>query len=77
MLDLSQIKNILVSGGAGFIGSNFLNEFVPKFPNINFINLDKLTYAADLNNIKVGDNQNYKFLNKSTVKALKMAIPGR
>ena len=62
MLDLSQIKNILVTGGAGFIGSNFLNEFVPKFPNINFINLDKLTYAADLNNIKVGDNQNYKFI---------------
>jgi dTDP-glucose 4,6-dehydratase len=62
MLDLSQIKNILVTGGAGFIGSNFLNEFVPKFPNINFINLDKLTYAADLNNIKVGDNQKYKFI---------------
>lgn len=62
MLDLSQIKNILVTGGAGFIGSNFLNEFVPKFPNINFVNLDKLTYAADLNNIKVGDSQNYKFI---------------
>jgi dTDP-glucose 4,6-dehydratase len=45
-------KNILITGGAGFIGSNFLNKFVPKYPNINFVNLDKLTYASNLNNLE-------------------------
>jgi dTDP-glucose 4,6-dehydratase len=40
--------NILVTGGAGFIGSNFLRLFVPRYPEHLFINLDKLTYAANL-----------------------------
>ena len=40
--------NILVTGGAGFIGSNFLNRFVPRHPEHQFTNLDALTYAADL-----------------------------
>ncbi|MFT8838390.1 dTDP-glucose 4,6-dehydratase [Liquorilactobacillus satsumensis] len=53
--------NIIVTGGAGFIGSNFLNYFVPKYPTINFLNLDCLTYAGNLNNIKVDKNNNYKF----------------
>jgi len=41
---------ILVTGGAGFIGSNFLQTYVPEYPNHEFINLDKLTYAANLYN---------------------------
>jgi dTDP-glucose 4,6-dehydratase len=54
--------NILVTGGAGFIGSNFLNLFVPRYPEHNFINFDKLTYAANLLNLKSTKNlSNYTF----------------
>ena len=54
--------NILVTGGAGFIGSNFLNLFVPRYPEYNFINFDKLTYAANLLNLKSIENlSNYTF----------------
>ena len=42
---------ILVTGGAGFIGSNFLNASVPRHPDWQFINLDKLTYAANPRNL--------------------------
>ena len=53
---------ILVTGGAGFIGSNFLNLFVPRYPEYNFINFDKLTYAANLLNLKDIENlPNYTF----------------
>ncbi|MDD3488175.1 MAG: dTDP-glucose 4,6-dehydratase [Candidatus Pacebacteria bacterium] len=54
-------KIILVTGGAGSIGSNFLNRFVPKYKNYFFINLDILNYAANLDNIKVNKNKNYQF----------------
>lgn len=54
--------NILVTGGAGFIGSNFLNTFVCSNPEHNFINVDKLTYAANLMNLKeVEVLSNYRF----------------
>ncbi len=54
--------NILVTGGAGFIGSNFLNYFVPRYPDDNFINLDKLTYAANpLNVAELNNKANYCF----------------
>ncbi len=54
--------NILVTGGAGFIGSNFLNLYVPNHPGHNFINLDKLTYAANPLNLRALENQaNYHF----------------
>jgi len=54
--------NILVTGGAGFIGSNFLNLFVPRYPKYNFINFDKLTYASNLLNLKGLENlPNYTF----------------
>src|ERR1700710_1600409 len=43
---------ILVTGGAGFIGSNFLELLVPRHPEHEFINVDKLTYAANLLNLK-------------------------
>jgi dTDP-glucose 4,6-dehydratase len=54
-------KIIFVTGGAGFIGSNYLNIFVPKYPNETFVNIDALTYAADLKNISISDAPNYIF----------------
>ena len=54
--------NILVTGGAGFIGSNFLNLLVPRYPGHNFVNLDKLTYAANLLNLRETERlPNYSF----------------
>ncbi len=46
------MKKIIVTGGAGFIGSNLLNLLVPKNPDCLFINLDVLTYAANLYSLK-------------------------
>jgi dTDP-glucose 4,6-dehydratase len=52
--------NILVTGGAGFIGSNFLNLLVPRHPEHRFINVDKLTYAANLANLtEIAERPNY------------------
>ena len=48
-------KTILVTGCAGFIGSNFLPYFLEKYPNYNLVNLDLLTYAGDLENLKAAD----------------------
>ena len=54
--------NIIVTGGAGFIGSNFLSLMVPREHKYNFINIDKLTYAANLDNLEtISCYQNYKF----------------
>jgi dTDP-glucose 4,6-dehydratase len=58
----SDIKTMLVTGGAGFIGSNFLNKYVSKYPDITFVNLDKLTYAANLDNLTIKESPNYKFI---------------
>lgn len=56
-------NTILLTGCAGFIGSNFLPYFLEKFNNYNIVNLDLLTYAGDLNNIKeVENNPQYKFI---------------
>lgn len=53
---------ILVTGGAGFIGSNFLNMMVPLHPEHQFINMDKLTYAGNLYSLKeIGPLPNYSF----------------
>ncbi len=54
---------ILVTGGAGFIGSNYLNRFVPLRPDTLFVNVDALTYAADLSNVTVSSLPNYAFEN--------------
>jgi dTDP-glucose 4,6-dehydratase len=55
--------NILVTGGSGFIGSNFLNLFVPRHLKHSFINLDKLTYAANPLNLEGLENlPNYTFI---------------
>jgi len=54
---------ILVTGCAGFIGSNFVPYFVDKYENYNIVNLDLLTYAGDLENLKeVEDHPRYKFI---------------
>ncbi len=56
-------KSILVTGGAGFIGANFVPYFAEKYPEYQVINLDKLTYAGDLKNLRECENmQNYKFV---------------
>ena len=52
---------IFVTGGAGFIGSNFLNYAVPEYPETRFVNIDKLTYAGRLENITVTVAPNYVF----------------
>ena len=55
--------SILVTGGAGFIGSNYLLRAVPRYPNVLFVNLDLLTYAGNLLNLKTIENEaNYTFV---------------
>ncbi len=55
-------KNVMVTGGAGFIGSNFIPYFLQKYPNYRVINVDCLTYAACLSNLKeVEENERYVF----------------
>ncbi|MBP5399708.1 MAG: dTDP-glucose 4,6-dehydratase [Alphaproteobacteria bacterium] len=57
------MKSILVTGGAGFIGSNFIPYMVAKYPEYEIINLDKLTYAGNLDNLKECENaENYAFV---------------
>ncbi|TLS71829.1 dTDP-glucose 4,6-dehydratase [Aliarcobacter thereius] len=56
-------KTILVTGCAGFIGSNFVPYFLDKYENYNLVNLDLLTYAGDLENLKECENSSrYKFI---------------
>jgi len=55
--------NILITGGCGFIGSNFIRYALKKYQNIKIINLDKLTYAGNLNNLKdIANDKRYKFI---------------
>ena len=58
------IKTLFITGGCGFIGSNFINYFATKYPNINIINFDALYYCADSNNVckKVQQSENYNFI---------------
>lgn len=56
-------KTLLVTGGAGFIGSNFIHFLLGRYPNIRIINLDKLTYAGNLDNMRdVESDQRYEFV---------------
>lgn len=57
------MKSILITGGAGFIGSNFTELFVKKYSEYNIIVLDKLTYAGNLDNLsKVQNHSNFSFI---------------
>ena len=57
------MKKVLITGGAGFIGSNFIHYILSKYNDYQVINLDKLTYAANLENLKdIEDNKNYRFI---------------
>lgn len=57
------MKTILVTGGAGFIGSNFVKLMLEKHPDYRIINVDALTYAGNLENLKdIDNNPNYKFI---------------
>ena len=60
-------KNLLITGGAGFIGSNFIRLFFDKYDNVRIINLDKLTYAGNLKNLSnnIKNNPNYNFIHGS------------
>lgn len=54
---------ILITGGAGFIGSNFIVYFRQQYPNVKIVNIDKLTYAGDLFNLnEIKNNENYIFI---------------
>jgi dTDP-D-glucose 4,6-dehydratase len=56
-------KKILVTGGCGFIGSNFIRHMLSKYNDYHIVNLDKLTYAGNPDNLKdISKNKRYKFI---------------
>ncbi len=59
--DMAENKRVIVTGGAGFIGSAYLNYAVPRYPAYSFLNIDALTYAGRLENIDVTNAPNYAF----------------
>lgn len=67
---MNQTKNIMITGGAGFIGSHVIRLFVTKYPQYNIINLDALTYAGNLENLRDIENApNYFFEKRDIVNA--------
>lgn len=53
---------LLITGGAGFIGSNFIRSIMNKYPDYEIVNLDKLTYAGNLDNLRDIEKKNYSFI---------------
>jgi len=60
--DKRPLKNLLVTGGCGFIGANFINHFIPLHPNVHVYNLDKLDYCANVASVEARDGPNYTFI---------------
>ncbi|MGJ9457556.1 dTDP-glucose 4,6-dehydratase [Oceanobacillus sp. CF4.6] len=59
----NQEETILITGGAGFIGSNFIQYFMEKYPNVTILNIDKLTYAGSTENLnEVEGSDRYQFI---------------
>src|ERR1700749_1431513 len=59
----SAMKKVIITGGAGFIGSHVVRRFVRNYPDYSIINLDKLTYAGNLANLRDIENEpNYRFV---------------
>ena len=56
------MKRIMVTGGAGFIGSNFIRHQLETYPDVEIVNYDKLTYAGNLDNLKGVDESRYQFI---------------
>jgi len=58
---MKNFQNVLITGGCGFIGSNYINNIVPLFPTVNFYNIDCLNYSGSVDNVKV-KTSNYTFI---------------
>nr|HQU40773.1 GDP-mannose 4,6-dehydratase [Chitinophagales bacterium] len=57
------MKKVVITGGAGFIGSHLLRRMVNRYPDVTFVNLDKLTYAGNLENLlDIEHKPNYRFI---------------
>ena len=67
------MKKLLITGGAGFIGSHVVRRFVNNYPDVQIVNLDKLTYAGNLANLKdIEDQPNYSFVKADITDAKEM-----
>src|SRR3989338_1406575 len=67
-------KTVLICGGAGFIGSNFIRHLLEKSPRIKIVNLDKLTYSGNLDNLRdIARDRRYTFIRGDIADARKMS----
>ena len=70
------MENLLITGGAGFIGSNFLHYMVRKYPDKHFVNVDALTYAGSYDTVEELEGlPNYTFINEDICSKEKMQEP--
>ncbi|MEK7156512.1 MAG: GDP-mannose 4,6-dehydratase, partial [Patescibacteria group bacterium] len=66
-------ETVLVCGGAGFIGSNFIRQLLEKYPRIKIVNLDKLTYSGNLDNLRdIARDPRYTFVRGDIADARKI-----
>lgn len=67
------MRNILVTGGAGFIGSNFIHLMINQYPDVRILNVDCLTYAGNLSNlVEVENNKRYEFVKEDILNTAAM-----